>query len=341
MASPDIRAHLLGLVGQTIPTLTGRPNTILAVRGDDVIVGTDRSPQGQPVPISDAQAAADEVYSGGHLHIAPGSVGYRSAFVGAVLRSLPDVETAADPPSARLRRPTRRRNPTWENDELILALDLYLRRGQPDQSDPEVIALSGLLNRLPLHADRPDSERFRNPNGVHMKLGNFRRLDPSYSGRGLERGGAGEQLVWERFASNPDELAAAVRRISASAEPDARPEVAVPQEDEDEVVEGRVLYRLHRARERDPAVVKRKKAAVLQATGRLACEVCDFDFASTYGDLGEGFIECHHTLPLASGAERRTRLADLALVCPNCHRMLHRSRVPLAVAELRQIVRPG
>jgi hypothetical protein len=53
-----------------------------------------------------------------------------------------------------------KRNPTWERDELILALDLYfqLERSVPDDSEPEVIALSELLNELPIHQDRPDKE---------------------------------------------------------------------------------------------------------------------------------------------------------------------------------------
>jgi hypothetical protein len=34
-----------------------------------------------------------------------------------------------------------------------------------------------------------------------------------------------------------------------------------------------------------------------------------------------------------------TQLDDLALVCPNCHRMLHRSRPPLTVEALRELIR--
>ena len=42
----DARAYLERLVGQTIPTITGKPNTIVAVRGDDVFVRTqDTAPE--------------------------------------------------------------------------------------------------------------------------------------------------------------------------------------------------------------------------------------------------------------------------------------------------------
>ncbi|MCB9108759.1 MAG: HNH endonuclease [Anaerolineales bacterium] len=52
----------------------------------------------------------------------------------------------------------------------------------------------------------------------------------------------------------------------------------------------------------------------------MACEVCEFDFAQVYGELGYGFAECHHLVPLSElGESRRVRLADLAIVCANCH----------------------
>ena len=84
---------------------------------------------------------------------------------------------------------TSRRNPPWAFDELVLALDLYLREGQLDDSHARVVELSQLLNHLPIHTIRPDLERFRNPNGVALKLANFAALDPNYPGVGMTRGG--------------------------------------------------------------------------------------------------------------------------------------------------------
>ena len=49
-------------------------------------------------------------------------------------------------------------------------------------------------------------DKFRNPNGVYMKLMNFRRLDSSYEGKGLERGGKDEEVVWTLYSSNRKEL---------------------------------------------------------------------------------------------------------------------------------------
>lgn len=229
----------------------------------------------------------------------------------------------------------RQRNPDWTRDELILALDLYLRRQQVDDSDPEVIELSALLNALPIHTDTSAVETFRNANSVHMKLANFAHFDPSYHGTGMSRGSHLDEEVWERFADHPDEVARLAAVIRASA---GSAVVAAPQEDEDAVPEGKLIYRQHRVRERDRKLVERKKKAVIKATGRLACEACDLVFVDVYGELGENFIECHHTVPLSESGETQTMIADLALVCSNCHRMIHRSRPWPTLAQLRAIV---
>lgn len=83
--------------------------------------------------------------------------------------------------------------------------------------------------------------------------------------------------------------------------------------------EGAWNYAIHRFRERDRTLVHKKKAS----TTPLICECCTFDFSKTYPELGDGFIECHHIIPINQG-ERITNIYELALVCSNCHRMLHR-----------------
>ena len=48
--------------------------------------------------------------------------------------------------------------------------------------------------------------KFRNANGVYMKLMNFRRLDPNYKGKGLERGNRDEEVVWNLYYSKREDL---------------------------------------------------------------------------------------------------------------------------------------
>ena len=67
-----------------------------------------------------------------------------------------------------------------------------------------------------------------------------------------------------------------------------------------------------------------------------------FDFSTTYGLLGKGFCEVHHLSPLSASDESvTTTFADLAVVCSNCHRILHRSDPMLSIAELAVVVRHG
>jgi 5-methylcytosine-specific restriction protein A len=246
------------------------------------------------------------------------------------------MDVAADRPDASPRTP--RRNPPWAADELILALDLYVRFGLLDDSAAEVIELSSVLNALPIHTVRPDVERFRNPNGVALKLANFAALDPGYAGRGMTRGGRRDAEVWQRFGERPDELQAVAAAIRQGVEV-AHPFPLSPEEDEDGIDEGRLLYRRHRSRERNPTLVRRRKQQAMLRDGFLACEVCGFDFEERYGDVGRDFIECHHLRPLADSGVTRTRLADLALLCSNCHRMAHRMRPWPTIGEMRHLLR--
>ncbi|HYT71491.1 MAG TPA: HNH endonuclease, partial [Gemmatimonadales bacterium] len=67
-----------------------------------------------------------------------------------------------------------------------------------------------------------------------------------------------------------------------------------------------------------------------------SCEVCGFDFLHRYGSIGDGFAEVHHKVPLGRAlGERKTKLNDLAVVCSNCHRMLHRGNPLFSMAELQ------
>ncbi len=61
--------------------------------------------------------------------------------------------------------------------------------------------------------------------------------------------------------------------------------------------------------------------------GRLICEVprCGFDFEATYHQTGHDYAQVHHLKPLSDRTRpSETRLSDLAIVCANCHVMIHR-----------------
>jgi 5-methylcytosine-specific restriction enzyme A len=234
------------------------------------------------------------------------------------------------------------RNPPWSRDEIIVTLDFYLKHNPsiPAKESSEISELSAFLNHLQSKIGGDRQEKFRNINGVHMKLMNFRRFDPEYEGKGLERGGKDEEVVWNLYYSNPQELrkiADKIRSLVSSDEP-IPPKVAISDEEEGE--EGQILTRTHQYRERDTKLVKRKKERVLEDKGTLSCEACGFDFVTVYGDHGEGFIECHHTKPVSElKVGEKTKLSDLSLVCSNCHRMIHRKRPWLSVEKLGTLLK--
>jgi hypothetical protein len=85
------------------------------------------------------------------------------------------------------------------------------------------------------------------------------------------------------------------------------------------VAEGELKLVSHLVRERNQKIIGEKKREAIR-NGNLKCEVCSFSFIDTFN---VEFIECHHITPISTTGVRETTLADLALVCANCHRMLH------------------
>ncbi|WP_201770552.1 HNH endonuclease [Sorangium cellulosum] len=59
--------------------------------------------------------------------------------------------------------------------------------------------------------------------------------------------------------------------------------------------------------------------------GRPRCEICNRTHSSEAAQLHEAVYEAHHLVPLSAGQERTTRLEDMALLCANCHTMIHRA----------------
>ncbi len=239
-----------------------------------------------------------------------------------------------------------RRNPPWSRDELILALDLYLRHRESPlgKESKEVIGLSEFLNRMGKVLGLVETDSYRNANGVYMKMMNFRHHDPEYvkDGRvGLTRGNKDEVVVWEEFSGDRVLLEQVVTAIRATVETHV---IDRELEGEDELgiieaKEGKILSRLHRVRERNRKLVEAKKKRVLKETGSLICEACGFDFVSKYGPVAEGIIDVHHTKPIHTLMPgETTKLDDLTLLCANCHRVVHSTKKWLAIDEIRALL---
>jgi 5-methylcytosine-specific restriction enzyme A len=238
----------------------------------------------------------------------------------------------------------RHRNPTWSRDELIVTLNFYLqyRDKIPGQSSDEIEKLSGLLNRIGSQIHEIRGDDFRNPNGVYMKLMNFRGLDPMNEADGLKHGSGADLEVWEELGLFPEKCAALAHTITTAVnELEATDEANSKIEGfEFEAEEGKAVTRVHVRRERNRKIVNQKKKSAIKKHGHLSCEACDFRFDAFYGDRGASFIECHHAKPIHEmKSGEKTKLSDLILLCSNCHRMVHAKRPWLSLEELREL--PG
>ncbi len=233
-----------------------------------------------------------------------------------------------------------RRAPDWEWEEIVLVCDAVVQNQwkQLAEGSLQVTELSHLLQKMDLHPLEVRGDKFRNPNGVIRKTADIATAHPEHQG-GKTNGGRTTEEVVAEFLRSPEAmhaLAASLRSSLTSGESlDLPREVGYENESE---MEGRYLLRLHAYRERNPALRRRKISSVLADGGSLACEVCKFDFAQQYGERGQGYIECHHVEPLHIGGEKARSVKDLALLCSNCHRMIHTKPPWPTPSELRELI---
>jgi len=99
--------------------------------------------------------------------------------------------------------------------------------------------------------------------------------------------------------------------------------------------EGQRRLVLHLQRERNQTVVRKKKKQAVS----LDCEVCGFSFGRAYGRTASDYCEAHHLL-LLSAVEHttQTRMEDLAILCANCHRVVHLRNPPYTLNEVRSML---
>jgi 5-methylcytosine-specific restriction protein A len=98
-------------------------------------------------------------------------------------------------------------------------------------------------------------------------------------------------------------------------------------------------YTFHRKIERNRTAAKSAKR--FHGT---TCQACNMSFAERYGPIGDGFIEAHHLKPIGSLEEGKPVdydiATDFAVLCANCHRMIHKTDDPSDLKGFRDLVRP-
>lgn len=69
------------------------------------------------------------------------------------------------------------------------------------------------------------------------------------------------------------------------------------------------------------------------------CQGCGVNLGIAYGKIGQDFIEAHHMIPLHTMPKEGAELSvkDFSVLCPTCHRMIHRLGCP-ALPVLRKAI---
>ena len=233
-------------------------------------------------------------------------------------------------------------NPHWTRDETILALDVYFANPGRNLSarDPKIIELSEVLRRLPYHQEAARQPTFRNPDGAAFKVQNLKSQE---TGKGLQNVSRMDLATWSELGGRPAEVArlASLIRSGITSEP---AEVAEAGEDEIEFYEGRLLTRAHLRRERD----RRLRVELLRRRREkdaVVCDMCSQRHLDVAPEFREAAFEAHHVVPIAVAGHGPTRLADVALLCATCHRLVHRliaqHRQWLTISDAKALVRPA
>ena len=193
------------------------------------------------------------------------------------------------------------------------AREFWLESGGEESSPTQRVKLKLLLNRAesPLtratvREELPDFNFIKSPQGTNFKV------TPD------------ENLVIERL------LGIESLQIATELEVQPRDVSSLPASDREalEVARGksgtegaRKLY-THYKRERDTSLGKAAKKAFRAKNGKLCCEACGFEPESVFGFE---IIEAHHRVPLSQSVEGRVTTAeDFILLCPSCHRAIHK-----------------
>lgn len=210
-------------------------------------------------------------------------------------------------------------NPNWTREEVILAVDLYYKveKSIPGPNDPRVIALSKELRSLPYHREASKVASFRNPAGVVFKLQNIRQ---AAVGQGLSHTARVDLEVWKEFGGDKTAALAAAARIRCGLQIAKADE---PPDEDFEFAEGRAVTEAHKRIERNKSI-RKKLLKTRRNAGNLRCEVCANAGEKLEGSIRESIFEAHHTRPIAGTGEVKTKLSDMALLCANCHRLVHR-----------------
>ncbi|PXV66924.1 hypothetical protein CLV62_104186 [Dysgonomonas alginatilytica] len=236
----------------------------------------------------------------------------------------------------------------WKKEELILTLALYkvLTFGQMHGTNPKVIALSRVLNELPLYEKNIRSENFRSIASVSLRLSNFRSCDPKCNTKGLLSSGTGLfKEIFNEYCKKDKLLASAVADIEKKynvniqhlLSKDKPGNIQDKMKRNDEMDNN--LYQLHKSKEVDTSFYRKVKEYHYGKSG--TCSVCRIKLNNIYGKLGEDIMEYHCIKRFSTdkNASVEVCIGDYIQVCPACHKLLDKHYGLIEHEELKNIIR--
>jgi hypothetical protein len=144
----DAEVLLRSVVGEALWTLGASPrqNTVLEVRDGNALVATSRSARGRQVLIAWVQELLDRLAAGESVSLDPSSTRYRSSFLAAIVKTLPQVRVSSgSPPVASLDPDAPATHEVLAELEHRLRMWVSLReRGGPDRVEPSLVREIGM-----------------------------------------------------------------------------------------------------------------------------------------------------------------------------------------------------
>lgn len=141
---------------------------------------------------------------------------------------------------------------------------------------------------------------------------------------------------WVILPDTADSLSIISKLIVDGLEEIAEQDIKAEEIEQGKFTEGKQTTILVNKYERN----SKAKAEAIRIHG-LECLACGFNFENFYGKRGANYIQVHHLKPIASyeGEVDVSPANDLAVVCSNCHSMIHRyPKTPLNIKDLKKII---
>ena len=236
----------------------------------------------------------------------------------------------------------------WTEEELILTLAIYksLSYGQMNGTNPKVIALSKILNELPVYEKNVRSENFRSIASVSLRLSNFRSCDPECNSKGLLSSGTGLfKEVFNKYYKKDGLLTSAVTTIEKKYDISIKHIVSqdksgrTPNIKEQKIdLPDKSLFQLHKSKESESSFYRKVKEYHYSIS--KTCFICGISLNEIYGKLGENILEYHCTKTsfIDNNSLVDVCIGDYIQVCPACHKLLDKYYGIIGYDDLKNII---